>query len=96
MIAEDVKAGHQLYHPTQITKLEILPLRRSGKRLNIATLHRWFNDGLEFVRVGSTRCTTVPAMLRFFVARATKDAPAGQTPAPNLSEIQQELDEIGL
>lgn len=46
-----------------------LPGRR-GKRIHVATLHRWASRGvkgvqLETVRVGGTRCTSMEALQRF-------------------------------
>jgi hypothetical protein len=48
-----------------------LPVRRGGKRPNVATLYRWTTIGcrgvrLEFVQVGATRCTSTEALQRFF------------------------------
>jgi hypothetical protein len=54
----------------QAVRTNLLPRRRGGKRVHIATLHRWANDGyrgvtLEVIRVGGTLCTSREALQRF-------------------------------
>lgn len=66
-----------------------LPRRRLGKRPHVATLHRWAVAGvrgirLDYVVVGTTRCTTPQALQRFVDALTELDrgdAAAG-APAP--------------
>lgn len=48
-----------------------LPLRRGGKRVNVATLYRWASHGcrgvrLETIQIGGTKCTSQEALQRFF------------------------------
>lgn len=54
---------------TEATKA--LPKRREGKKPHVSCLYRWTTVGfkgvvLESVQVGSTRCTSVEALGRFF------------------------------
>jgi len=49
---------------------EQLPARRNGKKPHPSTLYRWATNGLrgvtlEVLRVGSTTCTSLPALQRF-------------------------------
>ena len=48
-----------------------LPRRRRGRKTHVSTLYRWTATGcrgvlLEYVQVGSTRCTSREALQRFF------------------------------
>lgn len=48
-----------------------IPRRRGGKRVAVATLHRWSRKGLngirlETIQVAGTRCTSIEALQRFF------------------------------
>jgi hypothetical protein len=49
----------------------VLPRRRGGRKVHIATLYRWADPGLrgvrlETLRVGGTLCTSRQALQRFF------------------------------
>src|SRR4051794_37021555 len=55
-----------------VPKLPWIP-RRSGRRLHVATVHRWCRRGvrgtrLQSVRLGGIRVPTEAALLRFFGA----------------------------
>ena len=55
-----------------------LPRRRAGRKVNVSTLHRWCTQGcqgvrLEFLKIGGTRCTSMPALQRFFDALTERD-----------------------
>lgn len=57
---------------------KLLPRRRQGRKLHVSTLHRWCTKGvrgvrLEYLSVGGTRCTSVPALQRFFDALTELD-----------------------
>jgi hypothetical protein len=48
-----------------------VPLRRGGKKINLATVYRWSTRGirgevLETIQIGGTRCTSAQALQRFF------------------------------
>ena len=63
-----------------------LPQRRRGKRPNVATLYRWSSAGnrgirLEYLMIGSTRCTSLQALQRFF-DRLTALSEAQSAPVP--------------
>ena len=56
--------------------------RRRGKKLHVATLYRWKDEGLETLLVGGLRCTSLQALQRFFERRtAERDGatPTGAT-----------------
>jgi hypothetical protein len=67
-----------------------VPHRRRGRKLHVATLYRWWKDGLrgvhlEVVCLGGTPVTTVEALHRFFKALADAKCPpppASGTAAP--------------
>ena len=66
------------YSLAEITKLDILPHRRQGKRPNVSTLYRWAKQGikgirLETIRVGGTLCTSTQAVQRFIEASTETD-----------------------
>ena len=49
----------------------ILPKRRGGRRVHVATVYRWISHGckgvkLEALQVGGTLCTSREALQRFF------------------------------
>jgi hypothetical protein len=59
---------------------EHVPHRRRGRKLHLATLYRWWKDGLrgvhlEVVCLGGTPVTTVEALHRFFKALADAKCP---------------------
>lgn len=72
----------------EAAKLKFLPRRRRGAKPHLATLHRWATHGshgvvLETVRIGSTLCTSVEAVVRFIERTTTaKPAVAEASPAP--------------
>jgi hypothetical protein len=77
-----------------------LPRMRSGKKIHIATIHRWVGRGLrgiklEVVRIGATRCTSMEALQRFFNALSQADGIVA-TPNRKAGEIDRALDELGL
>jgi hypothetical protein len=48
-----------------------VPRRRRGRKTAASTLHRWATHGLrgvrlETIQIGGTKCTSVPALQRFF------------------------------
>ena len=58
---------------------KLLPRRRKGRKTHVSTLHRWCTKGvhdvrLEYLNVGSTRCTSVAALQRFFDALTERNA----------------------
>jgi hypothetical protein len=62
-----------------------LPVRRAGKRPNVATLYRWCSEGVRGVRldsilVGGVRCTSAQALQNFcdtLTAAAEPGQPTG-------------------
>jgi hypothetical protein len=89
---------------SEIPKLRWLPHRANGRRLHVATVHRWCTRGvrgvrLPFVRVGGTRVTTEEALTDFFRVLAQQDAPAwspaSQRPTTT-TQVEEELDRAGL
>lgn len=59
--ADDVDRLESMIPLNQVPR--IFPALRHGKRVNVATIFRWTNEGcqgvrLKFVKLGSTRCTT--------------------------------------
>jgi hypothetical protein len=86
-----------------------LPRRRRGKRPHASTLLRWARKGLrgvhlETIRIGSTTCTSVEALQRFFDGLTALDGAHAARPAPRASDaerreaarVNKRLDEIGL
>ena len=62
-------SSEKLLTPAEIA--QHIPRRRAGKKCNVATIHRWFVDGvrgikLESICVGGTKCSSVAALQRFF------------------------------
>jgi len=54
----------QLLTPSEAAKR--LPSGRPGRKVHIATIHRWFDRGdLEFVKIGGRKFTSVEALNRF-------------------------------
>jgi hypothetical protein len=84
-----------------------LPRRRLGKRPHVATLHRWATGGvrgirLDYVVVGTQRCTSMPALQRFIDALTDLDrgdavagdpAPEDREPAKPSRSRQQAVDQ---
>jgi hypothetical protein len=87
----------------------VLPRRRGGKRVHIATIHRWATAGyrgikLKFVQVGGTRCVRRADLERFLeettaaATRATVPA-AARSPAARRRAIERanrDLDDQGV
>ena len=78
---------------------------RNGRRLHIATAHRWAARGLrgvrlEYVQCGGTRCTTVEALGRFFAQLTDPTADAEPRTDAQRSraarKVERELDRVGI
>jgi hypothetical protein len=77
---------------------------RGGKRLHVATVHRWCTHGirgvrLEFVQRGGTRVTTEAALQRFFARLRTASAEAtgpNDQAASRRDRVDEELEALGL
>jgi hypothetical protein len=72
---------------------------RGGRRLHLATIHRWCSRGirgtrLEFVQRGGTRVTTEAALLRFFAGLTGGRLPESTGAARQrlLMDVDRELD----
>src|SRR3972149_8366445 len=70
---------------------EILPMRRAGKRPNVATLYRWCQIGvrgirLEYTQIAGTKCTSRESLQRFFDA-LTEQAESGRAPVPQPAKM---------
>jgi hypothetical protein len=69
---------------------EVVARLRGGRRVNLATVHRWTMAGcrgrkLEFLQVGGTRCTSLQALQRFFAGTTAADrGPEGRGRGPGL------------
>jgi hypothetical protein len=65
-----------------------------GRRLHVATVHRWCTRGirgtrLEFVQRGGTRVTTEAALVRFFSTLTGRDRrPADSPSASRMKQLQ--------
>ena len=71
---------------SDVSKLEWLPRRQTGREIHVATILRWVKFGLagvrlEAVRIGATLCTSEPALRRFSDADAARQA-EGPRPDP--------------
>jgi hypothetical protein len=78
-----------------------LPRRRHGKKTHVATLHRWAKNGLhnvvlETLQVGGTRCTSLPALQRFFERLAVKKPSPPLTTICSNPAVEAALDGEGL
>ncbi len=76
-----------------------LPRRRRGKRPHVSTLHRWASRGckgeyLEVVQVGGTRCTSIPALARFFDRLRNREHDAPESASPTHEEAVIEADRV--
>lgn len=65
----------------EVPKLRCVPRRPNGKTIHLATVHRWATRGvggvvLETVQCGGTKCTTAPAIQRFFERLTERRRPA--------------------
>jgi hypothetical protein len=66
-----IDLSEELIPLTQVPALPFVPRRRRGKKLNVATVFRWAQQGiagtrLEIIRFGGTLCTNRSALLEFF------------------------------
>ena len=83
-----------------------LPPLRSGKPVNVSTLHRWCKSGLrgvhlEYIQVGGTKCTTQEKLARFFSRlenpRSAPHQPLEKTShRETLAHVERQLDELGI
>jgi hypothetical protein len=85
---------------------KLLPQRRGGKRPHVSCIYRWTTAGcrgvvLESVQVGGTRCTSLPALSRFFerlTAAGDTSPPAVRTAGQReraIAAAECELDDMG-
>jgi hypothetical protein len=78
-----------------------LPRRRNGKKTHVSTLHRWAGTGvrgikLEALQVGGVKCTSLPALQRFFERLSSHDSSnVIARPVPNAA-VEAALDAEGL
>jgi hypothetical protein len=76
-----------------VPKLNWLPGRRSGSRLNVSTVFRWVQRGcrgvqLETIRIGGALCTSEEALKRFFARLSDPATPiSSPTPAQRQKQI---------
>ena len=83
---------------------KVLPRLRGGKRVHVATLHRWALKGvagvrLETIRLGRTVVTSREALQRFaerLGAREVPAAPASPDAATRAHRVDALLDRHGL
>jgi hypothetical protein len=82
---------------------KLLPRRRGGRKVHIATLYRWTTTGckdivLESTQVGGTRCTTKEALARFFQRLAEGSGAQRHTTAREHDQmiVEKKLDAMGL
>lgn len=93
-----IDLSEKLYSFTKIAKK--LPKRRGGKRVHVSTIFRWASKNgckgvrLEFVQVGSTKCTLCEALRRFFDALRSKEeqAQSDKTEQPRATYNQRRRD----
>ena len=74
------------YTLAALAKMHFWPVRRAGKKINVVTLWRWTEHGLNGIRLetilaGGCRVSSVEAVQRFFEA-LTGQAEAGRAPIP--------------
>jgi hypothetical protein len=78
---------------------------RGGKRLHVATVHRWCTHGinrvrLEFVQRGGTRVTTQAALIRFFdrltLARGVASPDRTARDQDRADHVERALDDAGI
>jgi len=74
-----------------------LPNRRGGKKKHVSTLHRWATIGiggikLETLRCGGVKCTSLPALQRFFERLSANESSTGGTPTVPNTAVEAELD----
>lgn len=81
---------------------EHLPSRRNGQKPATSTLYRWTSNGvkgikLEYLQVGSTRCTSIEALQRFFGRLTAEGGSLDDDPllANDSQRIREKLDAAG-
>ena len=83
----------------------LLPRRRAGKKVHVATLYRWASAGcrgvqLETIRVGGTLCTSEEAIQRFCERLTTGKTVSRHEPsrqrAQAIARAEAELDRAGI
>jgi hypothetical protein len=86
---------------------KILPPGRGGKKLHVATVHRWAadeNDPLEWIVMGGIKMTSIEALQRFIERRTAAKNPNAyngpiRTPRQREAAIrraEKELEEAGI
>jgi hypothetical protein len=80
---------------------DVIPRRRQGRKTAVSTLHRWATTGvrgvkLEVLQVGGTRCTSVPALQRFFDRLAGEHASEASMTRVVRPDVEAALDREGL
>lgn len=80
----------------EVPQLAWIPKRRRGRRIHVATIHRWCAHGirgrrLEYVQVGGTRVTTEAALHRFFASLTEPPQPTPTTHLKASDDIQRAL-----
>jgi hypothetical protein len=75
-----------------------LPRRRRGRKPATSTIHRWATDGLhgivlESLQCGGTRCTSVPALQRFFERLSERIARHPELVQPEHRERSEAIEE---
>jgi len=81
---------------------KLLPRRRGGRKPHVSTLYRWSIGGckgviLETIQVGGTRCTSRPALARFFrrlTERAGTAPTSPCTPARRKKRVKRAISEL--
>jgi hypothetical protein len=56
-----------------------IPSPRRGYKLGLATVYRWINEGLETVKIGGVRLTSIEALARFAEHGAKDPGEKGQS-----------------
>lgn len=81
--------------------VELLPRRRKGRKVHVATLYRWALHGLRGVRletlqVGGSRATTIEALQRFFrrLEEQPKDGTSPRSFAKRIRDSERAVQEL--
>jgi hypothetical protein len=88
-----------------IPLMDILPVRKSGKRLSMCTIYRWAKRGLKgrrlaTVMIGGQRYTSLAALQQFFRECSGEDSSVSPAQASPLSgnrsskAVEQALDQL--
>ena len=86
---------------------KVLPPGRGGKKVHVATIHRWAadkNDPLEWIVMGGVKMTSVEALHQRFIERRTlkrnpRACQSTRTPRQReqaIREAEKELAEAGI